>query len=148
MKKIGDIGENFVALWLKTQGYQLLARNWHCRWGEIDLIARETATQTLAFVEVKTRSHNNWDECGLMAISDRKQEKLSQTAALFLSQQPHLADCSCRFDVALVSYQKYHQHLTRQSCNSSTITIGQPFIWENTYRLTLENYLQSAFDLS
>jgi putative endonuclease len=148
MKKIGDIGENFVALWLKNQGYQLLARNWHCRWGEIDLIASEMAHQTLAFVEVKMRSYHNWDEFGLMAISDRKQEKLIQTATLFLSQQSHLADLACRFDVALVSYQKYHQQSTQQSLNFNPIEIGQPFIWEDQYQLTLENYLQSAFDLS
>ena len=66
MGDIGDLGEALVVSWLKAQDYQLLHQNWHCRWGEIDIIA--LSKSTLIFVEVKTRSRNNWDELGLLSI--------------------------------------------------------------------------------
>ena len=148
MKKVGTLGENFVALWLEAQGHQLLHRGWHCRWGEIDLIAQEIATETIAFVEVKTRSNHSWDEFGLMAITPHKQQKLIKTASLFLAQQYHLAEFICRFDVALVSYEKSKNKLNKHLFDSQTIQIGQPFIWDEQYKFTLKDYLKSAFTLS
>ena len=65
---IGSLGEDLVAQWLESTGWEILHRRFACRWGEIDIIAqhpgrteellsREFPTQdfTLAFVEVKTR---------------------------------------------------------------------------------------------
>lgn len=92
MKAIGTLGEQLVARWLQLKNYQLLAYNWHCRWGEIDLIARDRTSGAIAFVEVKTRSTNNWDADGSLAINPSKQQKLIQTADLFLAKQPLLAE--------------------------------------------------------
>lgn len=149
MNNIGGLGESLVGIWLKTQNYRLLHQNWHCRWGEIDLIAQNEST--LIFVEVKTRSHNNWDELGLLSITPRKQQKIVKTALLFLSRNPNLAEFSCRFDVALVSYK-----LNRNQADIETlsqllphdISLGKPVIYPQGYELTLQSYLQSAFDLS
>ena len=179
--EIGLLGEAFIAAWLQAQGWGLLHQRWHCRWGEIDLIAQQPAVQqsiasrpispdqmrsrsaTLVFVEVKTRSDNNWDTDGLLAITAQKQAKLWQTAELFLSNYPELAKLPCRFDVALVAYQTESKarsqpeklgvdqvqaailamnHVVNQS--QAAIAQGQP-IAIGGYQLSLKDYIQAAF---
>ena len=148
MKEIGKLGENLVALWLETQGYELLHQGWHCRWGEIDLIALEKSTTTLAFVEVKTRSHNNWDELGLLAITPQKQQKILKTASLFLAQNHRLSEFNCRFDVALVGYKTYNYQSSCQLFDftkSSSIELEKPIFLSHKYQMILYDYIQNAF---
>lgn len=150
MKKIGRLGEKVIGHWLQIQNYLLLEQNWHCTWGEIDLIVQDQVTKAIAFVEVKTRSRYNWDENGLLAVNLSKQQKLCQTAALFLAKHPQLAELPCRFDVALVSYKPLKDLVSNSTLNfepATPVTIGQPIIIDR-YQFTIENYLQSAFDHS
>lgn len=121
-KHIGNAGELFVAELLSANGWQIVATQWSCRWGELDVIACDR--HWLIFVEVKTRNARSWDENGLLAITPQKQSKLQMAAAEFLSQHPHLTDLSCRFDVALV-------RLEMSASNLPT--------------LQLHDYLESAF---
>jgi putative endonuclease len=149
MKEIGALGEQLVSQWLINQEYKLLQQGWHCRWGEIDLIAQDKVTQTLAFVEVKTRSQTNWDENGLLAVNLAKQQKIFTTASFFLAKYPHLAELPCRFDVALVTYQVCQGQLGNSGFNiaeSEVIKIGQPVLFCDRYEFTLRDYLQSAFE--
>ncbi len=143
---LGELGEQLVAKWLEERDYQILHYRWRCRWGEIDLIARQKSHPTLVFVEVKTRSDRSWDSKGLDAIASSKQKKISQTSALFLAKNPQLADFYCRFDVALVHYQK------QNSTKSNHPRDAQKFLMiENSppgYSLILEDYLVNAFDFS
>ncbi|MBW4551281.1 MAG: YraN family protein [Aphanocapsa sp. GSE-SYN-MK-11-07L] len=164
-RAIGELGEQVVARWLTAQGWKVLAQNWHCRWGELDLVAQRSLSPQpensrsslndhgLAFVEVKTRSQGNWDNDGLLAITAQKQAKLLKTARLFLAQHPDLADLPCRFDVALVQYRQYRQ--PRNSDNlvekeaaiadpQAIPVLGQPLNVGNT-ELTLTAYLKGAF---
>lgn len=144
MKNIGKLGEKLVASWLETQGYQLLARNWTCRQGEIDLIAIHPAKQNLIFVEVKTRNRHNWDENGLLAIDDGKQEKICQAATLFLAKNPQLVELPCRFDVALVRYE-----LTSKLKNQVKYSTAKQFSVDGDfYQFNLQTYLRAAFDLA
>ncbi|MGB5710745.1 MAG: YraN family protein [Waterburya sp.] len=147
MNKIGTLGEQLIGKWLQLQNYELLSQNWRCSWGEIDLIAQDKATKAIAFIEVKTRSDHNWDEDGLLAINAVKQQKLLQTASLFLAKNPHLAELPCRFDVGLVSYQVCDKlidsNFMLQKINQ--LQIDQSVIIDG-YRLTIKNYLQAAFD--
>lgn len=123
-------------------------------------------TPSLAFVEVKTRSSGNWDADGRLAITPQKQAKLWQAAQLFLAKYPELANLPCRFDVALVSYQRvspcsrrvssasiseHNSNLSSSPVASAKATqplpiqLGQP-IFTAGYRLILQDYIQSAFD--
>ncbi len=52
-QRLGRWGEGVAATHLEAHGYTILARNWRCAAGEIDLVARDG--ETLVFVEVKTR---------------------------------------------------------------------------------------------
>ena len=150
MNQVGSLGEQLTKRWLQLQNYELLEQNWRCRWGEIDLIAWDKVTKAIAFIEVKTRSRHNWDEDGLSAIDSIKQEKIIQTASLYLAKHPQLAELPCRFDVALVRYRKLSKPVDRSLANFQQITrlnLGQPVVCDR-YQLVLDNYLQSAFDLS
>jgi putative endonuclease len=50
---LGDWGEDAAGRFLEKQGFQILDRNYRCRWGEIDLVAQDG--DDLVFVEVRTR---------------------------------------------------------------------------------------------
>jgi putative endonuclease len=142
MKKIGRLGEQLVSLWLESQGYEILARNWSCRWGEIDLIAQDIPQNTLAFVEVKTRRDRNWDEDGKNALNLAKQTKLEKTASLYLAQYPELAELNCRFDLAVVRYRERSVEKTIQE------NIIKSLIIDDLTEYVLQEYLYAAFDLS
>ncbi len=96
-RAVGTWGEAQVAVYLRERGYQLLEHSYHCRFGEIDLIARKG--KVLCFVEVKTRTNL---QMGLPRdyVTAAKQEKLRKTAAFYLAQKE--LDCPARFDVAEV----------------------------------------------
>ncbi len=96
-KARGDWGESAVAAYLRENGYQIVASNYRCRFGEIDLIARGGGV--LCFVEVKTRSRSDF---GLPreSVTAAKQKRLRTTALYYLST--HDPDAVCRFDVAEV----------------------------------------------
>ncbi|WP_240966600.1 YraN family protein [Nodosilinea sp. P-1105] len=140
--ELGTSGEDLVAQWLLAQGWQPLARQWHCRWGELDLVMAcgpAGSSGHLTFVEVKTRSQGNWDADGLMAITRSKQAKLWKAAQLYLLKQPQWADATCRFDVALVA------------CRRGAIpTSGDPNRYldlaDGRY-LVLQDYIDCAFDV-
>ena len=97
-KALGDRGEAVTAQYLRERGYALLASQWRCRYGELDLVARDR-DGTICFVEVKLRGG---DLAGLPreAVDRRKQARLRTAAALYLST--HEIDAPARFDVAEV----------------------------------------------
>lgn len=103
----------------------------------------------LAFVEVKTRGWRNWDANGLLAITPQKQAKLWRTAELFLSQNPEMADFSCRFDVALVSYQRLSEasksSVIGNALQFPSVQLSKPVLVAD-YKLVLRDYISSAFD--
>ena len=97
-KAAGDRGEAEVARYLRKKGYTLLASQWRCRFGELDLVARDRRG-TVCFGEVKLRSTGS---IGLPRefVDARKQERLRTAAAAYLST--HNIDAPARFDVAEV----------------------------------------------
>lgn len=93
--QLGQTGEELAEAYLREQGYQIVARNFRTRQGEIDRIARDE--RTLVFVEVKTRRTLAF---GVPAesVTWQKQQKLRQTALAFLQQYGSMGDM-IRFDV-------------------------------------------------
>lgn len=95
-KALGDRGEAAAAQYLRQRGFALLASQWRCRYGELDLVARDR-DGTICFVEVKLRS-GSFAGLPREAVDRRKQERLRAAAACYLSQ--HDLDAPARFDVA------------------------------------------------
>ena len=104
-KAAGDRGEAEVAEYLRKKGYTLLASQWRCRFGELDLVAR-SRRGVICFVEVKLRSAG---AIGLPRefVDQRKQERLRKAAACYLST--HEIDAPARFDVAEVYTDEHHR---------------------------------------
>lgn len=94
-KELGRRGEEAAARFLERRGYDIVARNWTCPFGEVDIVARDAAT--LVFTEVKTRSNC---EKGLPedAVGPEKRRKYEKLAAAFL-QDYDAVDLRVRFDV-------------------------------------------------
>ena len=102
-RKTGQEQEVKAACFLKTQGYQILERNYRCKKGEIDLIAREG--QYLVFVEVKYRKD---DKKGYpaQAVDQRKQQKIRKSAMIYLKKNHLSFEQQMRFDVVEILGKK------------------------------------------
>ena len=84
--EIGALGERLATEHLTGLGLRILARNWRCRYGELDVIAADQTTNTVVFVEVKTRTGDGFG--GLAhAVTERKARRLRRLAALWLATQ-------------------------------------------------------------
>ena len=97
-KLIGDKGENLIAKQYRRNGYKIIARNFSCRLGELDIVAQKG--NTVAVVEVKTRKNADFAKAAEF-VDCKKQNRIRNTAMLFL-QENNLMDCNIRFDVAEV----------------------------------------------
>lgn len=99
-RQIGADKEAFVCEWLERHGYRIVERNFRCRNGEIDIVAREGGY--LVFIEVKYRSHgtNGLPE---EAVDARKQRVISRVALYYLCRYGYGESTPVRFDVVAVS---------------------------------------------
>ena len=96
MNRAGARAEDLCAEFLRKSGLRVLARNWRCRHGEIDLVAEEGAT--LVFAEVRYRSGERFGGAA-ESVTAAKQARLVAAARLYLMRRP---DADCRFDVLLL----------------------------------------------
>ena len=95
---LGKKGEELAITQLEALKYKILERNFKCRLGEIDIIARDKST--LVFIEVKTRATKDFGGPAA-AVHERKQRQLSKVALVYLSQKK-LFNIPARFDVVAV----------------------------------------------
>lgn len=91
---VGTWGEALAAEFLQKKHFKLVAMNYRCRFGEIDLIVSNR--KYLVFVEVKLRKSDKF-AAAREFVDYRKQERLRSTAELYLSQNP--TRLQPRFDV-------------------------------------------------
>lgn len=94
----GAMGEDYAAQWLQRHGFSIVARNYHSRYGEIDIIAEDG--QYILFVEVKTRRDGSMVSPA-EALTKKKQDKLLLTAQDYLMKSP--SALQPRFDLAAVT---------------------------------------------
>jgi putative endonuclease len=101
----GNRGEQLALEHLKLQGYEILARNWRTREGEVDLVAQDG--ESIVFVEVKTRTGA---EFGLPeeAVTPAKRRKLQRAAWAYLEAHA-LLDASWRIDVVAIDLAPTHR---------------------------------------
>ena len=101
-QKVGQQGEQVAADYLIAQGYEILDRNYHSRFGEVDLVAEKD--ECIVFVEVKTRTN---DRFGLPeeSVTPEKLAKIYDTALLWLQDHPDKPD-DWRVDAVAVMMDK------------------------------------------
>jgi putative endonuclease len=97
-KELGKKGEELALRFLKKKGYQIIEKNYVCKMGEMDIIAKEK--DTLVFVEVKTRTSTTFGPPQL-AVNSSKQRQLSKVALNYLKEK-RLGDVKARFDVVAI----------------------------------------------
>ncbi|MCR5126219.1 MAG: YraN family protein [Treponema sp.] len=98
-KEIGSDGEDKAVAFLISDGYEIVARNWRTKTGEIDIIARKS--DVLVFVEVKTLPSGNLETLS-HELNRRKQKRIIETAKFFLLSNRKYNDSKIRFDVLVI----------------------------------------------
>lgn len=94
----GLVAEKIAETFLLKQGLKLITSNYHCPYGEIDLIMQDK--ESLVFVEVRLRTNTQFGSAAA-SITPQKQQKLMRTAQHYL--QKTNAKLACRFDAVLLS---------------------------------------------
>jgi putative endonuclease len=97
-RALGIAGEDAAAAWYEANGYEVVARNWQCRDGELDLVVRRN--RTIVFCEVKTRTTDVFGSPA-EAVNHLKRQRLRVLAARWLEDFP-IRMREIRFDVVSV----------------------------------------------
>ena len=111
-QELGRKGEEAAVRYLKSRGYAIVKRNWFCRFGEADIIARDPEG-TLCFIEVKTRQSV---EAGLPeeAITRSKQSRYERIALCYMMVTDDWDDNdSVRFDAIAICVTAPHRAMLR-----------------------------------
>ena len=105
-RRRGQLGE-FLCRWhLRLRGWRIVAADWRCPSGEIDILARRG--RVLAIIEVKS-GPDLASAAG--ALLPRQRQRIARAASAFLATRPDLADLAPRFDVMLVAPRRAPRHL-------------------------------------
>lgn len=89
---LGARGETLAAAYLEARGFRILDRNWRCRYGELDLVARDDGSngRAIVAVEVKTRSGTGYG-APLEAVTARKAARLRRLLLSWLREHDERA---------------------------------------------------------
>lgn len=97
--RVGRWGEWVALRHIRRLGWDVVARNWRSRRGEVDLIAYDGPQ--IVFIEVKTRKQIEEAIPPEAAFDRRKERKLEELAIDFLLRH-EMTDCPCRFDLIAI----------------------------------------------
>lgn len=92
----GAEAEDCALLFLQARGLTLVARNWRCKAGELDLVMRDA--DTLVIAEVRARGRADYGSAA-ETVDRRKQARLARATRALLARHPELAEQPLRFDV-------------------------------------------------
>ena len=107
---MGDRGENLAARHLQSRGYKIIARNFRCELGEIDIVARDG--RTLVFVEVKTRTVD--DPLPEDQVNPSKQHQITKAGKYYLGRYG-VPQPPSRFDVIAVVWPDGREPVIRHT---------------------------------
>ena len=94
---LGQYGEDKACAYLETNNYKIIERNFRCRQGEIDIIAKDLTKNELVFVEVKTRISSNFGRPA-QAVTYVKQRHIFNVAKYYIYLNS-IKNTNIRFDV-------------------------------------------------
>jgi len=103
---VGSHGEELAAAFLQRSGLKIIARNFRCKGGEVDIVAKDG--DTFIFIEVKTRKTLAYGPPQL-AVTPFKQRQISKAALTWLSRN-RLHDHPARFDVIAIVLEDSYRH--------------------------------------
>lgn len=111
-KELGNIGEQIAVEYLKKNNYKILKRNFYCKQGEIDIIAKKS--QEIIFIEVKTRSSISFGQPS-ESVNSIKLKHMYKAAQYFLYKS-YCLDTFVRFDVieVLIENGKFNVNHIKQ----------------------------------
>lgn len=98
-KLFGSIGENIAEEHLVKNGYKILQKNFRTKFGEIDIIAKDS--NTIVFVEVKTREDEKFAS-PFTAVDKNKQKHIIKASLFYLKNKKLFEKVKCRFDVVSI----------------------------------------------
>ena len=111
-RKKGIKGEKLAAKYLKRGGYKVLARNYKCPFGEVDIIARRG--DVVAFVEVKLRTSEDFGAPSQAVNRTRMQRYINVARFYFTGRE---MDCTVRFDIIEVEGDKINHIISAFDAN-------------------------------
>lgn len=115
-KGIGNLGEEMATAFLEGKRYRILERNFRCKGGEVDIVARDPKDKSLVFVEVKTRRDLSYGVPQL-AVTPFKQRQISKAALTWLARNRQ-QDVNARFDVIAILLDNTGQHKVEHIVNA------------------------------
>lgn len=113
-RKLGNLGENAAARYLRKHGYRILERSFEGKWGEMDIIAKRK--NIFVFVEVKTRSKQSigsYEPRPAAAVDPEKQRRLIRIANEYARRIHKPEGCPMRMDIVEVITNKEENEKTK-----------------------------------
>ena len=104
-KQIGDYGEDLACEYLIKNNYKIIERNFRCKQGEIDIIAKDIKKNELVFIEVKTRLNFHFGSPA-QSVNNIKQMHIINASKYYIYKKS-LNSCFIRFDVIEVFVKNY-----------------------------------------
>jgi putative endonuclease len=102
-KELGEEGEKLAAVYFRTRHYELIDKNWRCKFGEVDLVCRDPQSGETVLVEVKTRLGLGSDPYIIpeLSVTEKKQQKYRKLGLYYMACHPETLNV--RFDVVAIT---------------------------------------------